>query len=72
MTLALERARSEFCPSANLDREQVAVGKDDPALGCRTWKLKWFSEDSLLKFVSLLKAIYAGASMSPLRVRRIP
>lgn len=33
------------------------------------WKFKWFSEDYLSKFVSLLKAMRCGASASPLRVK---
>ncbi|KAF6140072.1 hypothetical protein GIB67_001813 [Kingdonia uniflora] len=35
------------------------------------WKLKWFSEDTLLKFVTLLKSLHAGMTVSPLRVRCI-
>ncbi|XP_058108254.1 uncharacterized protein LOC131251515 isoform X3 [Magnolia sinica] len=33
-----------------------------------TWKLKWFSEDAVLKFVSLIKAIHLGVNMSPLPI----
>lgn len=35
------------------------------------WKLRWFSEDTLLKFVALLKAIHLGITTSPLPVRCI-
>lgn len=36
-----------------------------------TWKLKWFSEDNLLNFVALLKAIHLGVTTSPLSVRNM-
>ncbi|XP_074571879.1 uncharacterized protein LOC141828354 isoform X2 [Curcuma longa] len=36
-----------------------------------TWKLKWHCEDTLLKFVALVKAIYLGLKSSPLRVKCI-
>lgn len=71
VTLALVRASSELCPSANTDKEQVGLDKEKTASGSLTWKLKWFSEESLFKFVALFKAIHAGATMSPLPVRCI-
>lgn len=71
VTLALVRATSELCPSANTDKEQVGLDKEKTASGSLTWKLKWFSEESLFKFVALFKAIHAGATMSPLPVRCI-
>lgn len=36
-----------------------------------TWKFKWFSEETLLKFVAVLKAIHLGLTSSPLPVKRI-
>lgn len=36
-----------------------------------SWKLKWFSEESLLKFVAVLKAIHLGLTMRPLSVKCI-
>ncbi|XP_042421601.1 uncharacterized protein LOC122009483 [Zingiber officinale] len=36
-----------------------------------TWKLKWYSDDALLKFVALVKAIYLGLKSSPLPVKCI-
>lgn len=36
-----------------------------------TWKLKWFAEETLLKFISVLKALYSGAVSSPLPVKCI-
>ncbi|XP_062210396.1 uncharacterized protein LOC133911927 isoform X2 [Phragmites australis] len=36
-----------------------------------TWKLKWFSEETLLKFISVLKALYSAAAASSLPVKCI-
>ncbi|KAJ1298183.1 hypothetical protein BS78_01G434500 [Paspalum vaginatum] len=36
-----------------------------------TWKLKWFSEEALLKFISVLKALYSTAAASSLPVKCI-
>ncbi|ONK75315.1 uncharacterized protein A4U43_C03F15570 [Asparagus officinalis] len=35
------------------------------------WKLKWFSEETLLKFVAVLKAIHLGLTTSELPVKHI-
>jgi len=35
----------------------------------KIWKLKWFSEETLSKFVVLLKALYSGTTLTPLPVR---
>nr|GMC75172.1 putative leucine-rich repeat domain, L domain-containing protein [Ipomoea batatas] len=61
VTLTVEGANSEFCPSEKKDKIHEAVPKGD-------WKIKWFSEESLFKFVVLLKAIRTEASTSPLLV----
>ncbi|CAL4921529.1 unnamed protein product [Urochloa decumbens] len=37
----------------------------------RTWKLEWFSEEELLKFISVLKALYLTAAASSLPVKCI-
>ena len=73
ITLALERATPEFCPSTTItNKKQVGLDKEKTAPGgSLTWKLKWFSEESLFKFVALFKAVHAGATMSPLLVRCI-
>ncbi|CAN6478683.1 unnamed protein product [Victoria cruziana] len=34
-----------------------------------TWRFKWFSEETLLNFVNLVKAMYAGTTLSPLTVK---
>ncbi|TVU47898.1 hypothetical protein EJB05_07514 [Eragrostis curvula] len=36
-----------------------------------TWKLEWFSEEALLKFISVLKALHSAAAASPLPVKCI-
>lgn len=36
-----------------------------------TWKLKWFSEEASLKFISVLKALYSTAAASSLPVKCI-
>ncbi|KAL3818603.1 hypothetical protein ACJIZ3_004508 [Penstemon smallii] len=43
--------------------------KTEPSSGVVEWKLKWFSEESLLNFVALLKAIHAQSNSSSLLVR---
>ncbi|XP_021909434.1 ABC transporter G family member 17-like [Carica papaya] len=62
LTLSLKQATSEFCPSTKAHKHIA---------GSLTWKLKWFSEESLFKFVALLKAIHAGTTESPLLVRYV-
>ncbi|KAF8378601.1 hypothetical protein HHK36_029949 [Tetracentron sinense] len=64
VTLILDHVTSEFCSSAELGKEKVAPGS-------LTWKFKWVSEETLLKFVAVLKALHAGTTMSPLAVRYI-
>ncbi|KAJ6844935.1 uncharacterized protein M6B38_288235 [Iris pallida] len=44
--------------------------KEENAQVC-TWKLKWFAEEALVKFVAVLKAIHLGLTMSPLPVKCI-
>lgn len=38
----------------------------------RTWKLKWFSEETLLKFVAVVRALHLERVNSPLPVHYIP
>ncbi|GAB2225421.1 hypothetical protein Droror1_Dr00006213 [Drosera rotundifolia] len=37
----------------------------------RTWQLKWFSEESLTKFLALIKAIHAGVARSSLSMEHV-
>ncbi|GAV73423.1 LOW QUALITY PROTEIN: LRR_4 domain-containing protein, partial [Cephalotus follicularis] len=67
VTLAFKQASSAFCPSAKVYEVKVLDEENKASCSLR-WKLKWFSEESLFSFVTLLKAIHAGAAMSPLLV----
>ncbi|KAL4578904.1 hypothetical protein LXL04_015035 [Taraxacum kok-saghyz] len=52
VTLSLKSVTSEFSPR-DIDQKSVNTV---PV----TWKLRWFGEDDLLKFVALVKALHAG------------
>ncbi|KAG7942291.1 hypothetical protein I3843_16G095200 [Carya illinoinensis] len=69
VTLALKCTASEFYPSAKADTEVAAINDEEKVSGCVTWKIRWFSEESLFNFVALVKAIHAGTSTSPLLLR---
>ncbi|XP_024020883.1 uncharacterized protein LOC21392153 isoform X1 [Morus notabilis] len=71
VTLAFSCATPVCHSSAKSGKEGEGMDKEKKTLGSPTWKLKWFSEDCLFKFVALLKAIHAGTGMSPLSVRCI-
>lgn len=73
LTLSLEQETSVFCASQKgmvEDEDATLTGKRS-ASASASWKLKWFSEDSLFNFVALLKAIHAATAnpSSPLLVR---
>ncbi|KAK4414183.1 Serine/threonine-protein kinase-interacting protein [Sesamum alatum] len=65
VTLALRRT-SEFHPSEKWYRTEHSFSSKKRASGPVTWKLKWFSKDSLFKFVALLKAIHGQVTSSSL------
>lgn len=67
VTLVITCLMAEFYPSTRTNRESVNHGNTAP--GSHKLKLKWFSKDNLLKFVSLLKAIHAEKVVAPLIVR---
>ncbi|KAK0588263.1 hypothetical protein LWI29_036855 [Acer saccharum] len=67
LTLTVEHATSEFCPSA----EVAAINNEKTCAGSLTWKIKWFSENGQVNFVALLKAMHMGKTASPLAVRRV-
>lgn len=71
MTLALECAASELHSLDKQDAGHATLTKGKPSSGPFTWKFKWSSEESLFKFVALLKAIHAELTRSPLCVRWI-
>ncbi|KAA8541365.1 hypothetical protein F0562_025316 [Nyssa sinensis] len=66
VNLTIASSASEFFPP-----DKAVKAKEKPGSGPVTWKLKWFSKDSLFNFVALLKAIHAGRTTSPLIVRCI-
>uniref|UniRef100_A0A2N9E1W3 Uncharacterized protein n=1 Tax=Fagus sylvatica TaxID=28930 RepID=A0A2N9E1W3_FAGSY len=71
VTIALKCTALEFCSSAKVDKEVAAINDENTASVPVTWKIRWFSEESLFNFVALLKAIHAGTSMFPLLVKCI-
>ncbi|PIA26640.1 hypothetical protein AQUCO_09100064v1 [Aquilegia coerulea] len=68
VTLTLD---SEKFNSANeFEKEKVLTKLDNKlATGSCQWKFKWFSEEILIKFVALLKALHAETATYPLTVR---
>ncbi|KAD7477496.1 hypothetical protein E3N88_00632 [Mikania micrantha] len=72
VTLTLSSVTSEFTPRdlATKFPNGSLNSMDAPVLV--TWKLRWFSEDSLFKFIALVKALHAGAGpASPLKIRYV-
>ncbi|KAK2439662.1 Outer arm dynein light chain 1 protein [Trifolium repens] len=67
VTLGLKCSLTEFYPSTRLNL--VTVNHGNTTLGSLKLKLRWFSKDNLLKFVSLLKAFHAEKVESHLVVR---
>ncbi|KAJ8480099.1 hypothetical protein OPV22_023826 [Ensete ventricosum] len=55
------------CFADNAEKEKPSVETSK----VRIWKLKWYSEETLFKFVALLKAIRAGLTASPLPLKGI-
>nr|GEX98453.1 probable auxin efflux carrier component 1c [Tanacetum cinerariifolium] len=61
IALSLNSVTSEFNPRELARKsENEPVNIRDPPLVPMTWKLRWFSEDALYKFVALVKALHAG------------
>ncbi|WOL09353.1 hypothetical protein Cni_G18106 [Canna indica] len=66
LTLTLVESGTKcFTNQIEKERQPVETSK------VHTWKLKWYSEDTLLKFIALLKAIHSGLTASPLPVKCI-
>lgn len=72
VTLTLDSVMSEFPLSLKEGKivEDTKLVKRKPLSGPQKWKLKWFSEESLFKFVALLKALHSEATTSALLVYR--
>ncbi|KAJ4974913.1 hypothetical protein NE237_008087 [Protea cynaroides] len=74
ITLTLDSVSPRSFCSADLDKEKRSfmIKRDKMTTGSFTWKFKWFSEETLVKFVSLLKAMHEATTLSPLPVRYVP
>ena len=71
VTLALARAKSVRHCSGKAGEKIEGADEAKTSSGSQTWRLQWFSEDGVFKFVTLVKAIHAGVNMSPLPIRCI-
>ncbi|KAI3840045.1 hypothetical protein MKW92_031786, partial [Papaver armeniacum] len=73
VTLTLDNnlvSNKVFSSSATIPKKKKDVKKNPNDAGSqKIWKLKWFSEETLSKFVVLLKALYSGTTLTPLPVR---
>ncbi|KAF5767543.1 putative leucine-rich repeat domain superfamily [Helianthus annuus] len=71
VTLTLSSVTSEFTPW-DLAMTSENGSLNSPGAVPVTWKLRLFSEDGLLKFIALVKALHAGAGpASPLKIRYV-
>ena len=69
LTLALNNVSSgNIC---SVDKIDMATRSKETNPQVLTWKLKWFCEETLLKFVAVLRAIRLGLATSALPVKRI-
>lgn len=64
VTLTLRKGSRVPCLSSIIERMKLKIGFQNRSTTSRsrTWKLKWFSAESLCKFVTLLKAIHRGTA----------
>lgn len=69
VTLILNNVSSGNISPAN--KNGMGMQTEDTNAHVLTWKLKWFSEETLLKFVAVLKAIHLGLTSSLLPVKCI-
>ncbi|CAA6664810.1 unnamed protein product [Spirodela intermedia] len=56
------------CEEQHHQRRKAGPLSAEESLHLPRWRLKWFSEEALLSFVALLKALHAELSTAPLRV----
>ncbi|XP_039014010.1 uncharacterized protein LOC120143856 isoform X1 [Hibiscus syriacus] len=72
VTLSFECSTTEVCSSTKIQKMVGTSSKKEKNVArsqTQTWKVKWFSEESLSQFVALVKAIHPGTTSSPLHVR---
>jgi hypothetical protein len=69
LTLVLDNRVQEgkFC--CNI--QNTPNKRSDEMDSVHTWELEWFSEETLVKFISVLTALYSAASPSSLPVKCI-
>ncbi|KAJ8752761.1 hypothetical protein K2173_007071 [Erythroxylum novogranatense] len=67
LTLVLTHGTTKFCPYGAQENVRRTDEKNATS-GSLTWKIKWFSEDSLFNFVALVKAIHSGTTESSLLI----
>ncbi|GAB4850518.1 hypothetical protein Ancab_029828 [Ancistrocladus abbreviatus] len=70
LSLTLESEQTEICLSAiwGISKFNTGFKRGKRAAKFRTWKLKWADEESLFKFVALVKAINVGVAISNLSI----
>ncbi|KAG6526294.1 hypothetical protein ZIOFF_016276 [Zingiber officinale] len=61
----------EVMPATNFFSDNIKEKRPVETPKVHTWKLKWYTKDTLLKFVAIVKAIYLGLKSSPLPVKCI-
>lgn len=64
ITLTVKKVMSKLCLDNTADEVETTQSPPVPL----TWKLRWFSEESLFKFLSLFMALHDSATSSPLVV----
>uniref|UniRef100_J3LLH4 Serine/threonine-protein kinase 11-interacting protein n=2 Tax=Oryza brachyantha TaxID=4533 RepID=J3LLH4_ORYBR len=71
LTLVLDNHAHEgrICSNGSITSSQNK--QSDEIYTVHTWKLKWFSEETVVKFISLLKALYWASASSSLPVKCI-
>uniref|UniRef100_A0A0D9VRC7 Serine/threonine-protein kinase 11-interacting protein n=1 Tax=Leersia perrieri TaxID=77586 RepID=A0A0D9VRC7_9ORYZ len=71
LTLVLDNHahKGRFCSNGSNTNSQSK--QSDEIYTVHTWKLKWFSEETVVKFISLLKALYSASASSSLPVKCI-
>ncbi|GMJ06637.1 hypothetical protein like AT1G48540 [Hibiscus trionum] len=71
VTLSLECSTSKSCSSTKMQKgvSTSRRKKEKNVARFQTWKLKWFSEESVSQFLALAKAIHLGVTSAPLHVR---
>lgn len=69
LTLVLDKhiheGRSHSTTKNSQNKQADAIYK------IQSWKLKWFAEETLMKFISVLRALYSTAGSSSLPVKWI-